>query len=144
MAASAAGYALFRLLDWGWLQTPVRGAVAALLAAWGDHVRLEGPDLLYIGDRAHRISADCTYMELCLVVLPFLWFAGASRLRNVGRVVAVLLGIQLLNVARVTAAIHFGAAGLDRFWVHDLPDQLFYWPVLLACVTLGVLRSRDR
>jgi len=143
MAASAVGYAVFRLLDWGWLQFLVRDAVAALLAGWGDGVRLEGPDLLYLGERAHRISADCTYAELCLVVLPFLWFAGASTLRNVGRIAAVVLGIQLLNVARVTAAIHLGAAGVGKLWAHDLPDYLFYWPVLLACVVLGVLRSRD-
>ena len=78
-----------------------------------------------VGDKSHYYAAECTYLQLLLIVAPFLWVFGASRRRNILRIATVGLVILCANVVRCWAAVYLDVIDVPRFYAHDLPNYLF-------------------
>ncbi|MBI4603691.1 MAG: hypothetical protein HY721_17190 [Planctomycetes bacterium] len=142
VALSALGYGVFRVLDWSWARVRLRDLLASVLSSLGDRVETSGMDLLRVNREAFQITADCTYLELSLLLLPFLWFRGASFRSNLARALGVVAAIQVVNLGRVLLAIHLHANCGDWFTVHDLPDYLIYWPMFAAVIGLSARRDQ--
>jgi hypothetical protein len=125
---------LFYALDWTHMRTSQRDLIQHGLQVAGyapvpfDY---NGSPALTVGDRAHFFTAECTYADLFLIVLPFLWVVGARRGSNALRLLAAGLIILGGNLVRSFASVYINVLGVSWFWAHDLPDYLLWWPTFL-------------
>jgi len=101
----------------------------------------EGSPALGVEGKVHYYSPECTYLDLLMIVAPFLWVFGASRWSNILRIGIVALVIQGWNLVRCWAAVYFDVLGVDRFYAHDLPDYIIWWPTVAAVVLLALRRD---
>ena len=92
----------------------------------------DGRVALRVDRRIHSISADCTYIDLALVLIPFLWRAGRTTRRNIAVILLAGMAVLTVNYLRIVAAMHADARGAAWFLAHDLPDMLLYWPAVFV------------
>ena len=105
----------------------------------------EGSPALRVGDHAFSFTAECTYLDLLMIVAPFLWVFGASLWRNILRIGIAALVILGGNLIRCWASVYFFVRGIDWFYTHDLPDYIMWWPTVAVVVLLALRRDfRDR
>lgn len=118
---------------------------AALLGLLGEPARvvLQG-DSVYLTAGALRIAVTraCTYLDLALILVPFVWRIGGPRGVNFLRVTAVGAGVALLDVTRLGAAVLAHAEGAGWGAAHDLPDAALYYVPIAAAVILCARRDR--
>ena len=86
---------------------------------------------------------DCTYIDLVLILIPFLWRVEVSPGRNLVWLAAFTVAVQLVNLARVWFSIWFFSRGGSWFLAHDLPDYLLYYPTLVLVILWALSRDRQ-
>jgi hypothetical protein len=102
----------------------------------------DGAPAIRVADEYYFFTAECTYLDLVMIVVPFLWVFGASRRSNVLRITIAALAILGGNLVRSWAAVYFNVRGTDWFYTHDLPDYLIWWPTVAIVVVLALRRDR--
>jgi len=141
LAALVILLALYGRIDWGPLRHSVCAATAAGLHALGSQPATDGGALLFVeGGPAIRITPGCTYARLFLVSAPFFWRRGASLARNAQLLAAVFVALSIVNVGRLTLALHLLAGGVPWSLAHDALDTAIHTAVLLAAI-LPALRD---
>jgi len=134
---------VFYAWDWLALRETLRDAVSGFIRALGCTVAdsfERGTVAMRVADKQFVISADCTYVDLFLVLAPFVWRVRQSVQRNLLRITATVAIVSVLNFLRVGLAIYYHAQGYSWFFVHELPDYLIYYPSI-AIVTLMAFRE---
>jgi len=99
----------------------------------------DGSPALGIAGKVHYYTAECTYLDLLLIVAPFVWVFGASRLRNILRLAIAPSVILGGNLIRTWASVYFNVRGTDWFYAHDLPNYILGIG-MVAITVLGSIR----
>ena len=101
----------------------------------------EGSPALSVEGNVHYYTAECTYLDLVLIIAPLLWVFGASLWRNTRRIAIAALVILGGNLIRTWASVYFHVRGMDRFYAHDLPDYIIWWPTVVVLALLALRRD---
>jgi len=101
----------------------------------------EGSPALRVAQEVYFYTAECTYLDLLMIVLPFVWVFGASRRRNILRMGIAALVILGGNLIRAWASVYFNVRGTDWFYAHDLPDYIIWWPTAVIIPLLALRRD---
>jgi len=128
------GAGLFYGLDWHPLCLAYASLVSYLVRElYGLEVLLQGTLIEFPSyGRGVAIEPECTYLDLCLFVLPLLPYRGArSWGHNLLYGASVIVMVQLFGVLRVVYAIGESMNGSSWFLTHAVVDTLFYYPVLI-------------
>lgn len=141
-AAAASLVLIYYQLDWRWLRLLVRGSSQTVLSALGHQTRSfdAGGDLyVSVDDTAFCFTAGCTYAALILMAAPFYWRLHSMWAANVFRLGALALLVQFVNLGRLSLALHLSTKGIPWRFVHDVPDTVLHYSILIAAV-LGALK----
>ncbi|MGB2986246.1 MAG: hypothetical protein WBE26_10215 [Phycisphaerae bacterium] len=142
--ALAALLGLFDAWDWMPLRVLQRDVIGWSVRVSGyspTSFVYEGSPAVGVEGKVHFYSAECTYLDLLMIVAPFLWVFGASRRSNILRIGVVALVILGGNLVRCWAAIYLDVLGVDRFYAHDLPDYIIWWPTVVVVALLALRRD---
>jgi hypothetical protein len=101
----------------------------------------EGSPAIQVEGKTYFYTAECTYLDLVMMVTPFLWVFGASLRRNILRIAITTLVMLSANFVRCWAAVYLDMLGVDRFYAHDLPDYIIWWPTVGMAVLLALRRD---
>ena len=131
---------------WDWM--PFRVALRDVIG-WSVRVSGHSPTsfvyeaspALSVEGKVHYYTAECTYLDLLMIVAPFVWVFGASRWRNMLRIAIAASVILGGNLVRCWAAVYLDVQGVSRFYAHDLPDYLIWWPTVAVVVLLALRRD---
>lgn len=102
--------------------------------------------MLEVGGAYFAIVADCTYVDLFLVLTIFLWRASWG-LEQAMRVLLTLgIAIMAINVVRIILAIHMFLSGLGPWeTIHYFPDLGIHVVTITIAVILAFNADlRDR
>ncbi|MEE9297177.1 MAG: hypothetical protein V3W34_19735 [Phycisphaerae bacterium] len=138
---------VFYTLDWMPLRVAQRDVIGWSFRVAGHNpvgFVYEGSPAIRVEGRVHYYTAECTYLDLLMIVMPFVWAFGASRRSNIQRIGIVALVILVGNFIRCCLAVYLGVAGVDRFYAHDLPDYIIWWPTVAVAVLLALRRDFGR
>jgi hypothetical protein len=133
-AAALTLIGIFYALDWTIVRVALRNTLCRCLEASGyapERFSYGGSPAIRVGTFAYHYTADCTYLDLLLVIAPFLWIRDASLVRNVRRILLAALLILGGNVFRNYAVICFTVRGIDWRCAHDIPDYAIWWPTVV-------------
>ncbi len=99
----------------------------------------EGTDLVLSADEEYySITRDCTYADLILILIPLCWRTRRRFRLNLLRSGVIAVAVSACNLTRVVAAIHFNVSGVSWFAAHELPDLLFYYPLVGIAALLAL------
>ena len=146
LAGLALGVGLFYAVSWMPLRIAVRDAAASCLQTVGmrvDVTAFEGSPALRVAGKQFHFTPDCTYIDLVLILIPFLWRVEASPGRNLVCLAAFTAVVQLVNLVRAWFSIWFSSHGGSWFLAHDLPDYLLYYPTLVIVILWALRRDRQ-
>ena len=136
--------ALYDALDWMPLRVAQRDAVQWFLDVTR-HTTLictcEGSPAIHAGEQVYYYTAECTYLDLFLVVAPLIWVFGGSLRGNIVRIGVAAVVIVGANVLRTWASVYFNVRGVDWFYAHDLPDYIIWWPTVVGVALLTLRRD---
>jgi len=147
IAALAAFYLLFDALEWTWLHRSVRAVVAMGLeylnhgVAFGASEPLSSS--LYVDGTLFRITRGCTYVNLALTVVPFLWRFNRTFVRNLFWVLVWFAVLYIVNVVRLVFAAHFTTGDWTWAAAHDWPNRLIRGFIVVPAVLLALRADRD-
>lgn len=139
MGGEIAAIIAFYGLEWLWLRQSLVNALALILPVLGCTV-YSGHYSLTVGDRLFQFDPDCTYVDLALCSLPFLWRIRRPIITNVAVLTAFAGAVMLGNLIRVALGIYAVSHGASTFWAHDIPDYILWYPSLIV-VAVSWLRS---
>lgn len=139
--ALAVLYGLF----WAWDWMPIRVLLRDVIG-WSIRVSGYAPaSFVYYGSPAlgvqskvHHYSQECTYIDLLIIVLPFIWRFGDTLQNNIWRIGIATVVILGLNLVRCWAAVYLDVRGVGRFLAHDLPDYVVWWPTVVIVALLAL------
>jgi len=137
----------FYLLDWMPLRQAQRDVIAWAFRESGYYAITfmhEGSPAINIGETAHLYTAECTCLDLVMTVVPFLWVFGARYQRNIVKIAVAVLIISAANLIRCCAALYLDLIGVARFYAHDLPDHILWWPTVVVVALLALRRDFGR
>jgi hypothetical protein len=130
-------------VDWSPVQRVLTVLVASLLRALGHAVGIDwsGPDpALELSGRDFAVTANCTYMDLALVLAPLCWRARRGLYRNALVVALMSMAVLLLNPLRVVFAIHLTIKGAGWTYAHTVPDLTIHG-VAISLAAILAFRS---
>jgi exosortase/archaeosortase family protein len=134
----------FYMLDWMPLRTTQRDLIAWSLRM-ADYAPVafthDGSPAIRVEKRVYFYTAECTYLDLFLIVAPFLWVFGGYLRGNILRVAVAALVILGGNLIRSWASIYYNVRGTEWFYAHDLPDHMIWWATAAFVVLLAVRRD---
>lgn len=99
----------------------------------GGHSASHVSGYLTVDNFVTRIDSDCTYIDLILVALPFV-YRGDRLFRDATRVLFFVVMVSALNIARVYFAIAWHLRGVPWQYTHDLISNLTYYPVFVLII----------
>lgn len=143
LLALAGCWLLFFMLDWMALRNWLAQGLYVVLSMWGHASSVDVTNdtvLLVVDGFKFEIDARCTYLDLVLCLLPFLWRAGLPTMVNLGTLLLAFVTVQGLNFARLVGSHHALSQGASWGLAHDLPDLLL-WSLALILVVHSALRS---
>ena len=135
---------MFYALDWMPLRVVQRDVIGWSLRVAGyapEAFVHEGSPAFCLADVVYFYTAECTYLDLLLIVAPFVWVFGASRRSNILRISFAALVILGGNLIRTWSSVYFNVRGTDWFYTHDLPDYIIWWPTVAIVVLLALRRD---
>ncbi|UCC32399.1 MAG: hypothetical protein JSU86_08980 [Phycisphaerales bacterium] len=138
--------AMFYALDWMPFRVVQRDVIGwSLRVAGYDTVAFihEGSPALGAEGKVHHYTAACTYLDLLIIVAPLVWVFGASHRSNILRIAIAALVILGGNLIRTWAAVYLDVLGVERFYAHDLPDYIIWWPTVAVVALLALRRDFD-
>lgn len=112
-----------------------RDVVAGILGAAGYKTALIDADAaptVVVNGHPYRFTAECTYIDLVLLLLVFLWDGGLGTVANGFRCIIVASLVLSVNLIRVTLALCLNIAGVSWFLSHDVPDMIIFYPTVCA------------
>lgn len=137
---------MFYCYDWMPLRILLRDSVRGILLGLGYGalpLTVDGCPALSIGRVCHGYDPDCTYADLALVLLPFVWRVRHSAVRNISRFCGVVTVIAVTNLARTSAAALLQLHGWSIFWAHDVAAYSVWMALAVLFVALCI-RSDSR
>ena len=157
IAALAALYLLFDALEWTWLHRNLRAVVAIGLEYLNHGVAFGASEprssYLSVDGTLFRITRGCTYVNLALTMVPFLWrfdrtpvnrtLVNRTLGRNLFRVLVWFALVYIVNVVRLVFAAHFTAADWTWAAAHDWPNRLIRGFIVVPAVLLALRADRD-
>lgn len=138
---------LYYALDWEFLQTALRDILHWIFQTMGFAPIVStfaAVPSLRICQREHAYTAECTYVDLLLMMAPFVWGAKRPLLVNLSRLAILGVIIECVNLLRTWAALYLDLQGVGRFYAHDLPDYVLWWPSLITAVLLAYRADSSR
>lgn len=99
----------------------------------------EGSPALSVEGKVHYYTVECTYLDLLMVVLPFVWVFTENIRMNILRVGIAALVILGWNLVRCWAAVYLDVRGVNRFYAHDLPVYSS-WSIAVVGAVLAAIR----
>jgi hypothetical protein len=145
LAAEVTAIAAFYALEWRWLRQALVGALGVILPAIGCSVHTALYSLT-VGNRLFQFDSDCTYVDLVLCSLPFLWRTHRRLAANLVVMSAFASIVLMGNLVRVALGICAVSHGVSTFWAHDVPDYMLWYPTLIVVCVLwlrNLLRKGD-
>lgn len=143
LLALAGCWLLFYMLDWMALRNWLAQGLHVVLSMWGHVSTVDVTNnnvLLVVDGMRFGIDARCTYLDLVLCMLPFLWRAGLPTRVNLGILLLTFFAVQGINFARLVGSHLALSQGASWALAHDLPDLLL-WSLALILVVHNALRS---
>lgn len=144
LAGVGVGVALFYSVSWLPLRVVVRDGVARVMQQAGFQTAVtvyEGSPALLIGTKQFYFTPDCTYVDLWLILIPFLWRLDLSWPRNLLWLLSSGLLIGTVNFIRVCMSTYLHTSGYSWLVAHELPDYLLYYPTLLVVAMIALRRD---
>lgn len=144
MAGVGLAVALFYGVSWLPLRGAVRDGVSWVMQHGGFVTTVavyEGSPALLVGSKRFYFTPDCTYVDLWLVLIPFLWRLDWPWQRNLGRILGFGVMVCVANFIRVCASIYLSATGHSWLVAHELPEYMLYYPTLLVVVLIALRRD---
>ncbi len=133
---------LYYAFDWTLLRLAIRGAVVPPLILLGHRVNTLniGEDLLLVfgSHRGYEIGPSCTYVDLVLVLAPFMWRFRRPLSANLTRLAALMAAVFAVNAARVILALHLFERGGSWLAAHRIPDLVVHFVAITCTVVLAV------
>jgi exosortase/archaeosortase family protein len=131
---------------WDWMPLCVaeRNAVSALLRVVGylpEAFLHDGSPALRLGTESYLYTAECTYIDLLLTLVPFVWLFEGTILANMRRIAIAAIIILVGNLIRSWISVYLNLRGIDWFYAHDLPDYVIWWPTVVVVVVLALRRD---
>jgi exosortase/archaeosortase len=120
------------MVQWILPREALANTVAVLLTLDGHDVAKDGLSIVVEGIRI-RITAECTYLDLLLCVLPFT-YRQEGIIRFQIKAILIASTVWLLNTVRVYAAIACYLEGISWYWAHDVVDYILWYPCLLFAI----------
>jgi len=137
-------FGLFYALDWMQLRVALRDAIKWSFEQAGYSLEAlvhEGSPAIKVDGKIHFYTAECTYLDLVMMVTPFVWVFGATHWSNLLRIAIMVLVILVGNLVRCWTAVYLDVRGVSRFYAHDLPDCLVWWPTVVIVALLALRRD---
>jgi hypothetical protein len=117
----------------GWFMRWVRlPAIAAMY---------KGSPALRVGDKQFHFTPECTYVDLWLFLIPFLWRLDWTWRRNVVYVLSFGLLVGTVNFIRVCMSTYLYTTGHTWLVSHSLEDYALFYPTLLWVVVTAMRRD---
>lgn len=127
---------IYFIIDWTVLRSVLRSTVILILGLLGlTAAPINVGDELFLrmnSGAAFAVTANCTYMDLLLMMVPFWWRFQRSLGANAMRLLILTTILLALNIIRVALALFLFGRGLPWEVVHDVPD------VALHCIGVAV------
>jgi exosortase/archaeosortase family protein len=133
---------LFYCMNWMWLRVMQRDVTVWSLRKTGYipvMLNSEGSPGIRVGAEMYYYTAQCTYLDLLMIVAPLVWVFGAPCWRNSLRIVVAAVVILVGNLIRSWASVYFNVRGADWFYTHDLPNYMI-WCLTVSITVLLALR----
>ena len=141
----AALFAIYAIVDWGWLNNLLRQTVIWSLSFLGHDLILrysnisETITVLVDNKMPLTFVTGCTYLHLAFLLVPFLWRFDKPLMTNIGVSSFLIATILILNVARVALVIHFsGNSYINWFYIHSSVDILAHGGTLFPIISGAV------
>lgn len=134
-------------LDWMFLRKLLRDGSAIILESLGHQITSldAGPAvLLRVDSGLYSITADCTYVKLFFMIVPFLWRFGLPLSTNLRRLTLLAIAVWLVNLARIILALNFDVRGFTWTMAHTVPTTLIHLTSLMVFVLLALRSDCDR
>ena len=136
--------ASFYAWDWMSCRVALRDVIAWSIRVSGRSPTAfvyEASPALSVEGKVHYYTAECTYLDLLMIVAPFVWVFGATPRGNIVRVAIATSVVLGGNLVRCWAAVYLDVLGVDRFYAHDLPDYILWWPTVVIVALLALRRD---
>lgn len=147
LAALGLAVAVFYGVSWLPYRVALRDGVGWVMRRAGlatSTAVFEGSPALIAGGKQFYFTPDCTYVDLWLILIPFLWRLDWSWRRNAGCILGFGLLVGAVNFLRVCVSTYFYARGHSWFMAHDLEDYILYYPTLAGLVLAALRRDWGR
>jgi len=138
-------WGVFEFCNWNLLQVFLRDSIVSLFGWVGmrvDGFEINGEPGLQLGAARCYIDARCTYVDLVLAVLPFLWSLRKTAAENAYTISLCVMFILVANYLRVCGCFVLLNSGVPWRYAHDLPDHLIWYPTLFGAVLYAALEDR--
>lgn len=135
---------LFYGVSWLPLQVAVRDGVAWVMHEAGFMTTLavyEGSPALRVSNKQLYFTAGCTYVDMWLILVPFLWRLDWSWLRNLRWILGFGVMVSVVNFARVCMSTYLFTTGHNWLVAHDLSDYVLYYPPLFVVALVALRRD---
>jgi exosortase/archaeosortase family protein len=144
MAGVGLAVALFYSVSWLPLRRAVRDGVSWVMQHGGFITTVsvyEGSPALLVGSKRFYFTPDCTYVDLWLILIPFLWRLDWPWRRNLGWILGFGVMVCAANFIRLCVSTYLWATGHSWLVAHELPDYVLYYPTLLVVVLIALRRD---
>jgi len=139
-------WCVFEIIPWGPLPRLQRDLTGSALHALGYRavpIESEGVPTIVADRRHYTFTPECTYVDLLLMVLPFVWDVRPGVARGCLRVLVVSTVVLAGNFVRVTIALALHIDGGSWFLCHDLPDTIVFYPAVCAALIWRLRRDHQ-
>lgn len=126
--------ALCYLYDWPWLRAATTTILVQLSALLGAPMHRLGQDLVESGGVQIQFVIACTMLDAFFGAIPLLWRASLGLAWNIFRLVAVFLGISVLNILRLEAGFVAFNRGVPWWLAHECVAGIAYFCLLVFIV----------
>jgi exosortase/archaeosortase family protein len=90
-------------------------------------------DFIFVANNVVQVSARCTYLDLFLIGVPFVWVQKGYK-KNIIAVILFAFVVFVVNYLRLCLTIILFYKGLSRFWSHDILDYIILCIILIMIV----------
>lgn len=138
------GSLLFYSTSWLPLQMLIARCLSAIVNISTSYKTSVSSVVLSVSNYTYMITAECTYADLFLICIPFLLRPHSHYRTNLFILIAFAFLIICLTLARILIAIVLHNAGITWCYVHDYPDYLIYYSLILTVVYRSILETRPK
>lgn len=132
---------LYFYMDWSWFQLTLCDIIINIFRFVSDYHITNGNGNIYhiiMNGTVFYISANCTYMDLVLTILPFCFSFHRALPGNICRILFISTGICFFNIIRIMISMHLYEKGFAWQTAHNLPDIFIHILTIIIFVLISL------